>query len=242
MSIDRLLFLPQPASYRDDETILKVPTAGGHVISALYLPNPAAVHTILYSHGNAEDIGHLRPMLESIRRTGFSVFAYDYPGYGTSTGRPTTRNAYDAVDAAYAYLTNELGVPPSAVIAHGRSLGGGPSAALAAREPIAGLILESTFRSVILVVLPFSIPLVDRFPVERYVRRTQAPILVIHGERDEVISVDHGRRLYEAAPGKKQALWVDRAGHNDLFLVAGARYSEALRAFSSLAADAAPAP
>ena len=240
--IDRILFLPQAPSYGDDPEILRLPTANGETVAALYLPHPEARHTLLYSHGNAEDLGHIRPVLEIIRAAGFSVFAYDYQGYGTSTGRPSTRNAYRDIRAAYDYLTGTLQVPPETVVAHGRSLGGGPSAYLASTEPLGGLILESTFLSVTQVVLPFSVPLLDRFPVAAYLEKVRAPVLVIHGTEDEVIAFRHGRRLYERAPGTRKHYWVEGAGHNDLVARAGANYSAVLREFSSLLAGAAARP
>lgn len=116
---------------------------------------------------------------------------------------------------------------------HGRSLGGGPAAELASREPVAGLVLESTFTSVHAVsplgrVFPF-----DRFHTARRLQDVRAPVLVIHGTEDEVIPIAVGRRLFHLARKPKQALWVDGAGHNDLVGVAGQRYGHALQRFAA---------
>ncbi|HAX79930.1 MAG TPA: hypothetical protein DCY88_29865 [Cyanobacteria bacterium UBA11372] len=89
-----MIFLPQPSTYEDTQDIIKLTTANGVSISAIYLPNPKAKYTILYSHGNAEDLGYGLPMLKELRDIGFSVFAYDYQGYGTSRGTPSEANAY----------------------------------------------------------------------------------------------------------------------------------------------------
>ena len=86
---DRMTFLPPPATYRDSDAILKLQTADGVELSAVHLPNPAADYTVLYSHGNAEDLGVILPMLARLRASGFAVFAYDYRGYGTSRGTPS---------------------------------------------------------------------------------------------------------------------------------------------------------
>src|SRR5437764_349842 len=91
---DGLIFQPQPSSYRDTAEVLKLNTQDGKKISAIYLLNPQAKYTILVSHGNAEDIGDDRPLLEEFRNAGFSVFAYDYHGYGTSEGKPSEKNSY----------------------------------------------------------------------------------------------------------------------------------------------------
>src|ERR1700749_3567688 len=74
---DSMIFLPHPSSYKDTSEILKIATASGKEISAIYLPNPAAQFTLLVSHGNAEDLGDDRYWLEDLRRSGFSIFAYD---------------------------------------------------------------------------------------------------------------------------------------------------------------------
>src|SRR5215471_2569383 len=81
---DSAIFLPHPSSYRDTPDILKIKSANGNVISALYLLHPSAEFTLLVSHGNAEDLGDDREWLEDLKRAGFSVLAYDYQGYGTS--------------------------------------------------------------------------------------------------------------------------------------------------------------
>ena len=149
---DRSIFLPQPASYRDSDEILKIPVRDGIRISARYLPNPKADLTVLYSHGNAEDLGRAAGKLERLQQLGFAVFAYEYQGYGTSDGKASARNAIQDINAAYRYLTQELNVPPEKIIAYGFSVGGGPAVDLAAREAIGGLVVNSSFVSTFRVV------------------------------------------------------------------------------------------
>lgn len=240
---DRMIFLPPSPSYRAGQLpIVMVPTEGAS-IAALHLPNPRAAVTLLYAHGNAEDLGQLAPWLEEIRRAGFAVVAFDYRGYGMSTGGPpSARGAVHDMEAVYRWVVDTLRVPPSRIVLYGRSVGSGPATDLAARVPIGGLVLESAFVSAFRVmtrvpVLPF-----DRFPNLRHVRRVRAPVLIVHGTDDEVIPVSHGRQLYEAVTAPRQALWIDGAHHNDLPLVAGDRYWSALSAFGSRVAGAARAP
>jgi fermentation-respiration switch protein FrsA (DUF1100 family) len=230
---DSKIFLPPPSSYRDTPNILKVQTADQVILSALYLPNPEASHTILYSHGNAEDLGNLPPILELIRQEGYSVFAYDYRGYGTSTGRPSETGTYQDMDAVMGYLQTELGIPPEQVIPYGRSVGGGPSTYAATQYPVAGLVLESTFTSIFRVVVPIPILPFDKFPNLRRIHQLKAPLLVIHGTQDRTIPFHHGQELFTAASVPKQSFWVEGADHNDLIWVAGDRYPGALQNFAA---------
>src|SRR5260370_14117469 len=142
-----MIFLPHPSSYNDSPEILKLRSTNGSLISALYLPNPSARFTLLVSHGNAEDLGDDRYWLEDLRRAGFSVFAYDYQGYGTSQGKPSEKGAYDDEYAAYDYLIANLKIAPDRIIICGRSVRSGPAVHLAARRPAAGLILQSPVAS-----------------------------------------------------------------------------------------------
>ncbi|GET40153.1 alpha/beta hydrolase [Microseira wollei] len=231
---DRMIFLPQPSTYEDTQDILKLTTANGVQISAIYLPNPNAKYTILYSHGNAEDLGYGLPMLKELRDIGFSVFAYDYQGYGTSQGTPSEGNAYKDIDAAYNYLTQELKIPPNRIIAYGHSVGGGPSVDLAARKPIAGLIVENTFITAFRVVTHIPIVPFDKFANIDKIKNLRCPVLVMHATADEVIPFYHGQKLFDAANEPKRFLWIEGAGHNNFKWVAGERYVTALRQFVEL--------
>lgn len=237
---EKAMFYPPPASYRDTPEVIKLATADGVRISARYFPNPAAKYTILFSHGNAEDIGHNQPFFEALRAAGFSVFAYDYRGYGTSEGAPSEQGVYRDEAAAYDYLVSQLKTPPERIIAHGRSVGAGAAIDLAARQPLAGLIIESGFTSAYRIVTRWPILPLDRFPNLRKMREVRCPVLVIHGADDEVIAYHHGVALYGAARGPKQLYRVPGARHNDLFDVAGEGYFTALRAFTDLL-DSQPA-
>ena len=229
-----MMFFPQPASYQDTKDILKIPATTSEQISAIYLPNARAKYTLLYIHGNAEDLGDIRSRLDRLHVLGFSVFAYDYRGYGTSNGTPGEQNAYGDADAAYTYLTQQLKIPPSQIIVYGRSIGGGSATELATRYALAGLILESTFTSVFRVVLPFPLLPFDKFTNLGKLQKIRCPILVMHGEIDRTIPIEHGRKLYKAASEPKISLWVQTAGHNNLAEIAGERYDRSLLSFQKL--------
>jgi abhydrolase domain-containing protein 17 len=231
---DRIIFLPPAASY-DTARLphMHVATEDGARIAVLHLPHQDARFTLLYSHGNAEDLGHLSPLLEMLHDAGFAILAYDYRGYGTSTGGPATAHgASRDHEAVYRHATAELGIAPSRIILYGRSVGSGPATELAARAPVGGLILESPFTSTFAVVTRVRLLPFDRFDNLLHIRSVHAPVLIIHGTDDEVIPVAHGRRLYDAAPGPKQSLWLEGARHNDI--MRGEQYVRALAAFTAL--------
>ncbi|MEH1925233.1 alpha/beta hydrolase [Nostoc sp.] len=231
---DSMIFQSKPSSYEDDPKILKLTSGENTKISATYLLNNQAKYTILYSHGNSEDLGEIKQILEKLHAWGFSVFAYDYRGYGTSEGRPTESNAYEDINSAYNYLTQNLKTPPERIIVLGRSVGGGSALNLAMRKPIAGLIIESSFTSAFRVIVPFRILPFDKFPNLDNIKKVKCPILVIHGKADDIIPFTHGERLFDAAISPKLYLWVEKANHNDLFWVAEEKYRQTLQEFTRL--------
>ena len=113
---DRLIFAPPPSSYGGQtEGLVRLPTATGDTVAGLLATTAGAPLTVVFTHGNAEDIGDLRDLVATYRGLGVSVLAVEYPGYGLSTGRPSEAGAYAAGDAALAYLTDH-GVPPGRVV------------------------------------------------------------------------------------------------------------------------------
>lgn len=252
---DRLIFQPQRASYTDAELIAAVDSfaarrsdggvassqpagkiyklrSGDHTITAVHVPNAEARYTLLFSHGNAEDLGDNAPFFAALRDAGFGVFAYDYRGYGTSEGRPSERGVHQDVEAAYEFLTRELKVPPERIISFGRSVGSAAAIHVASRRPVAALIAESPFISAFRVMTRLPLLPWDKFDNARAMRQVRVPVLVIHGRRDRVIPFSHGERIYELAAGPKERYWIDEAGHNDVLFVAGAEYFRTIVAFA----------
>ncbi|NER03811.1 MAG: alpha/beta hydrolase [Okeania sp. SIO3C4] len=231
---DRLIFLPRPSSYQENQDFVKLESSDRVQITGIYLPLPKTKYTILYSHGNAEDLGEILPRLQDLRDIGFSIFSYDYQGYGTSQGNPSVKNAYQDINAAYEYLTQQLGIPANQIIVYGRSVGGGPSVDLASRQPVAGLVIESSFTTAFRVVTRIPIYPFDKFRSIDKIKDINCPVLVIHGNADRVIPFSHGKQLFTAANEPKLSLWVDGAGHIDLLEVAGEKYEKVMIEFSNL--------
>jgi len=230
---ERLIFQPPRSTYAPaDLDFIRAPVGDGASVAVLHLPSDTAHYTILYSHGNAEDLGHVLPLLRSLRELGFGVVAYDYRGYGQSTaGPPTARKAVEDAEAVYRFAVRELGIRSDRLILFGSSVGSGPTLELAVRHDAAGVILQSAFTSTYRVITRIPMLPFDRFPNLMRVRELQRPLLVIHGTRDRIVAAWHGRRLFAEAAEPKQALWVDGAGHNDVPIVAGDMYAQALARF-----------
>jgi fermentation-respiration switch protein FrsA (DUF1100 family) len=237
---EKLIFAPQTPGYTHLPRELKILSGNGEKINAVYLENPDAVYTILFSHGNAEDLGNVVPFMQQFHALGYSVLMYDYRGYGTSEGRPSVRKTYQDIDAAYRWLVEEKGIEPKTIISQGRSVGGGPAAWLAANREVGGLVLESTFVSAFRVRTVVPLLPWDRFNNLRHIRQISCPVLVVHGREDTVLPFWHGKKLYDAAPGKKAHLWIDDAEHNDYAYVAGNRYFESFQSFIGLVGQDQP--
>ena len=231
---DRMMFYPEITAGNEVSDGILIPTPDDELISAIYRPAATPEYTILLSHGNAEAIADMEYFIARLNALGFSVLAYDYRGYGTSEGKPSEANTYQDIDAAFGYLTRELKVPADRVIAYGRSIGGGPSTDLAAREAIAGLILESTFVSAFRVrtgipILPF-----DKFRNLSKLEKVRCPVLIMHSLDDAIIPIWHGKALFDNAPSPKRALWVEEGGHGGIPFVYPERYKEALATFTQI--------
>lgn len=213
---DRLIFRPPPPSYHAGGGYYRVPTAGGAQIGMLALTNPASRCTILYAHGNGDDLGGLRAWLEEYSGHGFDVYAFDYRGYGISDGRPGTRGALEDGEAALRHLVEDRHIPLSRIILHGHSLGAAIALDLAARHAVAGLIVESGFLTAFRCRTQIPIVPFDKLRNNRRIREIKCPVLVMHGEQDTLIPCWQGRELFRLAPEPKRAYWAPDAGHNDL--------------------------
>lgn len=242
-----VIFQPPIPSYQDDLSksslaplvqkgelkLIKLPLPSGATITGFYLPNPKAKYTILYSHGNAIDLGWLTPMLIKLRDEGFAVFSYDYPSYGTSSGTSNEKTSYESIRVAYDYLRNNLNIPGNKIIGYGNSLGAAITIELAQREPFAGLILISPFVSAFRVITQWPIILFDRYKNNKKIKKIHVPILIIHGTADRIVPFWHGKKMYELSNPPKDYLWVEGAGHNDLEPVAGERFWRKIKDFAN---------
>lgn len=188
---------------------------------------------LLFCHGNAGNIGDRVFNAHLLAGVGFDVLLFDYRGYGHSSGKPDEDGTYVDAQAAREEMLRCPAVQPDRIFYLGESLGGAVALHLALAFAPAGLILQSTFTSLRDVArrhYPFIPgPLVpDAYPSIRLVRKLNAPLLVLHGERDQIVPASHAQALVDAAPEPKRLRLFGGLGHNDLAAGAGADYARAI--------------
>ena len=165
-------------------------------------PSNAPAPLVVFFHGNAELIDYQSTIVEGYRRLGCSVLLPEYRGYGRSAGKPSEQAIVADAVRFYDEITRRPDVDPSRIVFHGRSLGGGPAAALAARRSAKALVLESTFTSVADMASAYLAPsflVKNKFHTDRVLPTLEIPVLIFHGTRDDIIPVAHGRRLRDLA-------------------------------------------
>jgi fermentation-respiration switch protein FrsA (DUF1100 family) len=165
------------------------------------------------------------------------VLLFDYRGYGRSEGSPDEEGTYRDARAAHRWLVEEKRVPRGRLVLFGESLGSAVALDLALSRPCRALVLESPFASVramaraVYPFLPLSALVRTRYENEAKAPRLRVPLLVLHGERDEIVPFAQGRRVFAAAPEPKRFYAIPGAGHNDTYLVGGDAYWDAVRDF-----------
>ena len=223
--------VPNVSYTKNSFPLVELSLSSGSKAYATYLPNENAKYTLLYCHGNAEDLGTIYPHLTNLQRCGFAVLAFDYPGYGLSPGKPSERGCFDAAEAAFKYLTENLRIKNESIMLYGRSLGSGSALHIASREPVAGVILNGAFTSTFRTITRYKILPWDNFDNLALIDQITCPVLFIHGKQDVTVPFYHSEQLYNRIQGEKFKLWVESAGHNDLMEHAHDDYWKALQDF-----------
>ncbi|HSB62000.1 MAG TPA: alpha/beta hydrolase [Vicinamibacteria bacterium] len=207
-------------------------------LHAFFLPAPSPRLAVLLANGNAGNVSHRLPRALILhRRLRADVLLFDYRGYGRSEGSPDEEGTYRDARAAHRHLARERGVPPERLVLFGESLGSAVALELALSRPCRALVLESPFTSipdmaaVAFPVLPLRALVRTRYDNLAKIARLGVPLLVLHGERDEVVPFEQGRRLFEAAPEPKRFFAIPGAGHNDTYVTGGEAYWRAVEEF-----------
>lgn len=229
--------LATPADVELEFEDLRFSAADGTQLHGWLVPG-AEETALLWFHGNAGNVGDRVALLKELHeQLGVSILILEYRGYGASEGTPSEEGLYLDAQAALEALIGRLGSDPAQVALFGQSLGAAVAVELAIRHPPLALILESAFTSVQEMArhhypwLPVGGLLRTRFDSLEKIPGLRAPLLVLHGDHDEIAPVAMGKALFEAAPEPKRLRVFRGAGHNDLPIVAGEQYFVALREF-----------
>lgn len=244
---EKMIFFPSPYDAREYGERTSAPiedvfftTSDQKRIHAWFSPADPKAPTLLWFHGNAGNIAHRIDQLVVLHEGGFNVLAVDFRGYGRSEGSPNESGTYLDAVAAYDTLASRKDIDPRRVVAFGQSLGSAVALDLALQRPCERVVLEAPFTSVpAMASTAYPIPGVSYIVRTKYdnlskVTHLVTPLLVIHGDKDEIIPFAMGKAIHAAAAGPKELWEVPGAHHNDVYLVAGREYVRRLRKFCEM--------
>jgi pimeloyl-ACP methyl ester carboxylesterase len=233
-SMQEALIFPVPGGIGRDQLDLAAAEQGvdpfdviaddGTRLYGWYRPAPAGPsgrRAVLYFHGNGETVAGNMPLQRLVSRAGFDFVTVAYRGYPGSDGAPSEEGLRRDARAAWEHVTGALGVAPERVILHGRSLGGAVAIGLAAEVNERAVVLESTFHSMLEMAaprapgLPVSLLLRHPFLSWKQAAHVGAPVLQLHSRDDQLIPVEHGRRLSERF-AEVRYLETEGFGHDDV--------------------------
>lgn len=179
--------------------------------------------TILVCHGNGGNVTDRREMFEQLDDFEVNVLVFDYRGYGKSEGTPSEEAVYRDAEAAWEFVAKVKGVHPTRIVLLGQSLGAAIALELASTKIVAAVILEAPFASIramaskVSPLIPLGWAMKARFDSLEKVRKLKVPLLIVHGDRDEIVPISQGRQVFNAAPGSKTWQTIPGGGHNDLW-------------------------
>lgn len=215
--------LPAPAEAgAADMRPVTLNTADGLALTAWYAPAAENRATIAYFHGNAGNIAYRVDKTRALRQSGYGLLLVEYRGYGGNPGSPTEDGLYADAEAAYAFLTRTQGIAPERIVLKGESLGSGVAVWLAQKVDVGAVMLEAPYTSITDVAqrayffLPVRLLAKDRFEAVDRIADIDAPLLIVHGNRDRVIDVEFGQALFAAAVEPKTLRIIQGGSHNDL--------------------------
>jgi len=199
--------------------VLSLPMADGTMLAAWHVPAKAGRPTLLYFHGNGGNVSIRAERFRDLIEAGFGLLAPSYRGSPGSGGSPSEA----ALIADGLALFDWLEARADGIVLYGESLGTGVAVAVAAERDARGLVLEAPYTATLDVAaetypwVPVALLMKDPFPSRERIGRVEEPVLIVHGEVDPVIPVEHGRRLFSLANEPKRLLIVEGAGHGDLW-------------------------
>jgi fermentation-respiration switch protein FrsA (DUF1100 family) len=205
-------------------------------LDGVWMPQQSPI-TVLFIHGNRHNVTRFREHYELFKSLQISCFAFDFPGYGASKGRPSEASLYASARAAYSHIQRAYSTQAKRLVIYGCSLGGAVAIELAQHAPAGCLITESTFTNSkdiarhLYPYLPIRHLLPTRFANDQKIPRIALPKLFIHGDKDERVPVSMGKTLYTQAQAPKELLLVEGAGHVDCVRCGGEGFTSTVGRF-----------
>ena len=194
-------------------------SADGERVLAWHVPPRDDKPVVLYFHGNGGSIRLRVDRFQKIVAAGVGLVGLSYRGYGGSTGTPTEAGLIEDARAAYAFAAEHY---PGRIAVWGESLGTGVAVALASEKPVTHVILDAPYSSTLDVAadlywfLPVRLLMKDQFRSEERIRHVKAPVLILHGDGDDIIPIRYGERLLAMVPGEKRLVRYAGGYHMDL--------------------------
>jgi uncharacterized protein len=201
-----------------EEVVLDTPD-GARVI-VWHVPPRGDRLVWLYFHGNGGALRYRVDRFRELTASGDGLVALSYRGYAGSTGRPTEAGLIADARAAYDFAVKRYGA--ERIVLWGESLGSGVALALASERQVGRVVLEAPFLSAVDVAagvypyLPVRILMKDQFRSDLRVAKVTAPVLVLHGDRDEVVPIASGQLLYKLITAPKRFMRIAGGGHENL--------------------------
>jgi fermentation-respiration switch protein FrsA (DUF1100 family) len=229
--VENQIYYPRSSTFnqlnkfrRSDDVVFTV-DSDNFEISGFYSPPKSGIEKVLiWSHGNGEIVQDMISYLSHVKKiTGMGYIIYDYRGYGCSNGKPTEKGCYQDLTSVISYSKNEFKISQENMILVGRSLGTGITVEYALKnnwkQPI---VLISPYKSIIRVMSDTCFASltsgVDKFKTIDKIGDLECPVKIIHGIRDQMIFVSHGRELYSKLKPENRLvpMWINSADHNNI--------------------------
>ncbi|KAJ6246171.1 alpha/beta-hydrolases superfamily protein [Anaeramoeba flamelloides] len=174
--------------------------------------------TVIFAHGNGESISELdHYAIRIAKKTNCDIYLFEYPGFPQTEGKTREKNCYLSAEAVYNWVTKEKKVPAEEIIWFGHSLGTAVVLEMATKYPCGGVFLMSPILSIFRVVMKLACNLpLDKFVNVKKAPKVKSPVMVIHGTDDSVVSINHGKKLYNLFPKKFDGVWIKNGKHNNI--------------------------
>ena len=229
-------FISSPAQDGIEHKEVFINTPDGEKLHGYFFPASIKTNkTVIYLHGNAQNVStwYIAPV-EIQKHVAVNFLLVDYRGYGKSTGKPTMEGVIIDALAMYKYLIAK-GFKAEDISVYGRSIGGAIALELSIREKVKSIVIQSSFtslREIAKEMFPFIPNLLvknDLWNSKGLIKEVNIPVLISHGDRDDIVHVSHSYKLFEVANNPKKLIILKGASHNDISSFLTEEYFTALK-------------